>query len=170
VIVLLAAGCRRDPPPPASAPATTAPATTAGGSGSTKAGAENAGSTGSSTNPASKAPTSGAVAAESKPAAPEAPPKPVGTFETSADGGTRTTINGLDIEVAADVPQRPKDAPAVVNGDNQVVITLRGWPIVARDGRLYVGGKDFGAAPAGSRVRVAKDGVYVDGELRGPLP
>ncbi len=152
LVALAAAGCRRDPPPaPSVATTTAAPASTG-------------------TAATTSSPASGAVSAVANQPAPEAPAKPIGTYEQSADGVTRMTIGGLEIEVAADVPERAKDAPKVVDGDNQVVITLRGWPIQARDGRIYVAGKSFGDAPAGSRVRITKEGVHVGGELRGPLP
>lgn len=149
VLALAAAACRRDPPPPSVAPA---------GAG---------GTTAASSTPS---PGSAALPASAGREEPAAPAKPAGTYVQGADGVTRMTIGGLDIEVAADVPERAKDAPKIVDGENQLLITLRGWPIQARDGRIYVAGKSFGEAPAGSQVRITKDGVHVGGELRGPLP
>lgn len=157
VLALAAVACRRDPPPPGAATAAS------GTTGAAAASAQPSGGEAPGSKPAGATASSAASSAE-------APGKPIGTYVQGNDGVTRMTISGLEIEVAADVPDRSKDAPKGADGDNQVVVTLRGWPIQVREGQLYVAGKAFGDAPAGSRVRLAKDGVYVGGELRGALP
>lgn len=92
----------------------------------------------------------------------------VGSYSTK-DGGQTLTVNGYTLETAPDLPER-EGSTTTTSGDNQTVVVLRGWSIVIRDGKVAVAGRDFGAAPAGSTIRVAKDGVRVGGELRGPLP
>lgn len=97
-------------------------------------------------------------------------PPAVGEYEAQRDGGQTLDIAGVRIETAADLPERTATETFVVNGDNNVVVQLRGWPIVLRNGQLEVAGRSFGAVPQGSVVRIGKDGVRVGDELRGPLP
>lgn len=98
------------------------------------------------------------------------PSVPVGEYKVSTEGAQSITIGGVVIETAADLPQREASASTSVMGNNQVAVTLRGWQVVVHDGRVLVGGQDFGLAPSGSHVRLSKDGVRVGEELRGPLP
>jgi hypothetical protein len=93
---------------------------------------------------------------------------PVGVYEAK-DGGQVVSVGGYSIETAADLPER-KNSTTSVTGDNQTVVVLRGWSIVVRDGKVTVGGREYGAVAAGGKIRLAADGVRVDGELRGPLP
>lgn len=112
-----------------------------------------------------------AATAPATPAAetPTAPAVPVGTYDERDDGTQVITVGEVRVEVAADLPQRTE--PVVgTPGDNVIVLNMRGWPIVVRDGLVVVAGTEFGAAPPGSVVRLAANGVSVDGELRGELP
>jgi len=154
VAALLAASCSGEAPPPAaSTPA--APASSA----SAPAGAA------APTSPAS--PTSAEAPA---PAAPPVPALPPGKYTAAQDGGQSVVLGDVRIETTADLPEYKRSDQVVVSGDNQVVFVLRGWPIVVHEGRLAIAGHDFGAAPAGSVIRLSKDGVHVDAEHRGPLP
>jgi len=99
-----------------------------------------------------------------------APSVPVGEYKVSNEGAQSITVGGIVIETSADLPERAPSAVASITGNNQVVVVLRGWQIIVHEGRVLVGGHDFGPAPTGSRVQLSKDGVRVGEELRGPLP
>ena len=102
--------------------------------------------------------------------APPAPASPVKDYAVAADGVTTVEMNGVRLRLDADVPERAGSVTVNSGGDNQTVLTLRGWSIVVSAGRVTVGGHDFGAVPTGAEVRIAKDGVHVAGEHRGALP
>ncbi|MBL8863736.1 MAG: hypothetical protein JNK02_17235 [Planctomycetes bacterium] len=141
-------GCRRDPSP-----------TPTASTGSTAAA------------PPASAVTGAATAAATSQPTPKPIPPPVGDYAVAPDGAQSITVNGLRIETAADLPERAASAQVSIQGDNQVGLVLRGWPIAVKDGRVLVAGIDYGAAPAaGGHIRLGKDGVFVEGELRGPLP
>ncbi|MCY2959742.1 MAG: hypothetical protein NTY35_06215 [Planctomycetota bacterium] len=99
---------------------------------------------------------------------------PAGQYEVGENGAQTVTIDGVRIEAAADLPDRSSnltiDASASNPGGNLTVVVLRGWPISVVGGRVHVRDRDYGPAPSGSTVRLAKDGVHVGAELRGPLP
>ncbi len=94
----------------------------------------------------------------------------VGEYANGTDGAQTVTINGLHIETAPDLPENKATTTQVVSGDNQTVIVLRGWQVVVQDGKLLVAGHAFGTVPAEATIRLAADGVHVNGELRGTLP
>jgi hypothetical protein len=113
--------------------------------------------------------------ASAKPASagtgPQPPGEAVGRYEPGASGGQALAIGGVTIRLASDVPDRPTgEGGFTMQVQNGIGAALRGWPIVLRDGHVFVGGQDFGAAPEGSKIEIANDGVRVDGELRGELP
>jgi hypothetical protein len=142
LFVLALAACREEPAPPAAAP--------------------------------TAAPTAAAPAAAQPPKTvmpPDAPREPVGEVTKSPEGGQSVRIGGVTIDVAPDLPERPHpEGGFSLETSNGIAMSLRGWPILLRDGHVYVGGKDFGEAPEQSRIVLSKDGVRVAGELRGPLP
>lgn len=147
-VALLAASCSREAAPPtASTPAApTSPASASAGAAS----------------PAS--------AETPAPAAPPVPVLPTGKYTAAQDGGQSVVLGDVRIETAADLPERTQPEGSVVSGGNQLVFVLRGWPIVVHEGRLTIAGREFGAVPKGSVIRLSKDGVHVDAEHRGPLP
>lgn len=99
---------------------------------------------------------------------------PIGEYKVGENGAQTITIDGVHIETAPDLPDRSSNVSVEVNsgnaGDGQTVVVLRGWPIRMAGGRVNVLGRDYGAVQSGETVRLAKDGVHVGAELRGPLP
>lgn len=99
---------------------------------------------------------------------------PIGEYKVGENGAQTITIDGVRIETAADLPDRSSNVVVGGNigdaGDGQTVVVLRGWPIRLVGGRVNVLGRDYGTVSSGGTVRLAKDGVHVGAELRGPLP
>lgn len=82
-------------------------------------------------------------------------------------GGVTITEAGVTI-VVVDVPYR--SSSTTIDGRTSGERALCGHPFGVRDGRFSIGPIDYGAAPEGSEVRVALDGVTIDGERRGDVP
>jgi len=93
-----------------------------------------------------------------------------GEYKLTNDGGQIIEVGGLVVETTPDLPDCSSSSTVNVGGNDQIVLVIDTWPILLKEGQIQVAGRDFGAAPRGCRVRLAKDGVHVDGELRGPLP
>ncbi len=99
---------------------------------------------------------------------------PIGEYKVGENGAQTITIDGVRIETTADLPSRSSNVAGEVqsgdSGDGHTLVVLRGWPIRLVGGRVSVLGRDYGAVSSGGTVRLAKDGVHVGPELRGPLP
>lgn len=87
----------------------------------------------------------------------------------AANGAVQIVGPSWTIEVDADV--RYESVSKSGFGDPAVLTTkLNGVPFEIRDGRFFLGTADLGPVPAGVKVRVTAEGVFVDGERRGATP
>jgi hypothetical protein len=82
-------------------------------------------------------------------------------------GGVTIREEGVTI-VAVDVPYRSRSS--TVNGRTSGQRAMLGHPFGVSDGKFFIGPINYGPAPEGCEVRVALDGVTIDGERRGDVP
>jgi len=92
-----------------------------------------------------------------------------GVTYIDSEGGGELAIDGVHFEIDASVHYRYQFT-STDPGTSQRSATVNGHEFGLRDGRVFVGSKDYGPAPSGAHVRIAADGVTVDGEPRGALP
>jgi len=99
----------------------------------------------------------------------QAPPADSYTLIDAPGGGVTIGMEGVEIETDGDVAyrfeQQISGGAATTSGP-----TLNGHPFGLRKGVFFIGEREYGPAPSGAHVRVASDGVFVDGERRGDAP
>jgi hypothetical protein len=96
------------------------------------------------------------------------PPADSYTLIDAPGGGVTIRMEGVEIETAGSAyrfEQQISGGAATTSGP-----TLNGHPFGLRTGVFFIGEREYGPAPAGARVRVGSDGVFVDGERRGDAP
>ena len=99
----------------------------------------------------------------------QAPPASSYTHIEAPGGGVTIRIGDVEIATSGSVAyffeQTIADGSATTSGP-----TLNGHAFGLRQGVFFIGEREYGPAPAGARVRVAPEGVFVDGERRGDTP
>ena len=90
---------------------------------------------------------------------------------TSIDsgGGGNIEINGVPFEVDSSV-HFEYFSEARNPGESSMRATVDGHDFGLRDGKVFVGEREYGPAGPGTTVRITSAGVTVGGEMRGPLP
>ncbi len=93
------------------------------------------------------------------------------TTVTNVDenGVAHVVRQGWTLEVGPDVRYQSVSKSGV-GEQSGVTTTINGAPFEVRDGRLLLDKLDLGPAPKAAKLRVAADGVFVDGERRGATP
>ena len=99
----------------------------------------------------------------------EAAPESTSYSFVDSTGGVTIETAGIRIEVAGSVRYRYQFLSTSPGASNSEA-TLNGHPFGLRNGIVFIGEKEYGAAPAGAAVRVNDEGVFVDGERRGQVP
>src|SRR5688572_10323265 len=92
-----------------------------------------------------------------------------GYVYVDSGGGGKLQINGVVFEIDSSV-HFVYSSVSTSPGGTTTRATVDGHDFGLRDGHVFVGEKDYGAASAGTTVRITSAGVTVGGELRGPLP
>lgn len=91
------------------------------------------------------------------------------TTHVDANGVVKIVESSYTIEIDAAVRYQSISKTDFGAGSG-LTQTINGAPFEVREGRFLLGQTDLGPVPAGAKVRVTADGVFVDGERRGATP
>ncbi|MGH7150326.1 MAG: hypothetical protein ACREIU_06500 [Planctomycetota bacterium] len=83
-------------------------------------------------------------------------------------GGVTIERGGVRIEI--DGARFDQVSEGELDGRVEEWMTVEGHPLTLEGGRLLLGETDYGEVGAGDVVRMTREGVLVNGTLRGPLP
>src|SRR5262245_13234909 len=92
-----------------------------------------------------------------------------GRVNVDSGGAGNVQIDGVTFEFDSSV-RFLYSSKSTNPGDSTSSATVNGHAFGLRDGKVFVGEREYGAASPGTTVQVTSAGVRVGGEMRGPLP